>query len=113
MNRSRIIAPSRAGGGTRPLSGVNTYAGNTTISAGTLEGGVSGSIPGNVTASAGTLQLDNASALASGATLTLATSPGAGAVNLNFSGTHPIVRLNFGATSKAQGTWGATGSGAT
>jgi autotransporter-associated beta strand protein len=113
QNSSGTIALTKAGSGTLTLSGVNTYAGNTTISAGTLEGGVSGSIPGNVTASAGTLQLDNASAMASGATLTLATSPGAGAVNLNFSGTQPISALNFGATSKAQGTWGATGSGAT
>ena len=101
---------AKTGSGTMHLDSANTYSGGTTISAGTLEGGVAGSIPGNVTNSAGTLKLDNASAMASGATLALASSPGAGAVNLNFSGTQTINALYFGTTQKAAGTWGASGA---
>jgi len=101
-----------AGGGTLTLSSSgNTYAGGTTINAGTLE--VSGSIAGNVTVNGGVLKLDNASALASTAVLTLAVSPATGAVNLSFSGSQTISALNFGASSLVAGTWGAIGSGAT
>jgi len=103
---------TKSGSATLTLSGANTYTGGTTITAGTLEGNVSGSIPGNVNNTGGTLKLDNATAMASSAALTLASTPAAGAVNLNFSGMQTIAALNFGATSKAQGTWGAAGSGA-
>src|SRR5258706_5447576 len=48
--------------------------------------------------------------MASGATLALAASPGAGAVNLNFSGTQTISALYFGTTQKAAGTWAASGA---
>lgn len=101
---------TKSGLGTMHLDTVNTYSGGTTVSAGTLEGGVASSIPGNVTATAGILKLDDASALASGATLTLAGSPSAGAVNLNFSGTQTISALYFGTTRKAAGTWAASGA---
>jgi autotransporter-associated beta strand protein len=101
-------ALSKTGLGTMRLGVANTYSGGTTISAGTLEGGVASSIPGNVTNNAGTLKLSNSSALASGATLALATSPAAGAVNLNYSGTQTINALYFGTTQKAAGTWTAS-----
>jgi autotransporter-associated beta strand protein len=101
---------TKAGSATLTLSGANTYTGPTTINAGTLEGGVSGSIPGNVTVNSGTLELDDPAAMASGATLTLASSPAAGAVNLNFSGTQTINALYFGTTRKAAGTWAASGA---
>src|ERR1035441_3361938 len=78
---------TKSGAGTMHLDAVNTYTGGTTLSAGTLEAGGSGSIQGNVTNSVGTLKLDNASAMASSASLALASSPASGAVNLNFSGT--------------------------
>ena len=103
-------ALSKTGLGTMRLGVVNSYSGGTTISDGTLEGGVSGSVPGNVTNNSGTLKLDNASALASGATLTLASSPGAGAVNLNFAGTQTINALYFGTTQQPAGTWAASGA---
>jgi len=103
-------ALAKTGLGTLHLDTADTYSGGTTLSAGTLEGSVSGSIPGNVTASAGTLNLASASALASGASLTLASSPAAGAVNLNFSGTQTINALYFGTTQKAAGTWAASGA---
>ena len=96
---------TKSGLGTMHLDTANSYSGGTTISAGTLEGSVASSIPGNVTANAGTLKLDNASALASGATLTLAGSPSAGAVSLSFSGAQTISALYFGTTRKAAGTW--------
>jgi autotransporter-associated beta strand protein len=103
-----LTLSSTAGGGKLTLSAANTYTGGTTIDAGTLD--VSGSIKGNVNNTGGTLKLDNASALASGATLTLASSPAAGAVNLSFSGTQNIGALYFGTTQKAAGTWAASGA---
>src|ERR1035437_7963100 len=87
---------AKTGLGTMLLNIANTYSGGTTISAGILEGGVAGSLPGNVTKNAGTLKLDAATALTSSATLALASSPAAGAVNLNFSGTQTINALCFG-----------------
>ena len=101
---------TKTGLGTMRLGSANTYSGGSTISAGTLEGGIASSIPGNVTNSAGTLKLDNASTLASSATLALASSPSAGAINLNFSGTQTVSALYFGATRKAAGTWAASGA---
>ena len=102
--------------GTLTLTKASAYTGGTIINGGTLDGNVAGSIPGNVTvnSTSGTaLELDSATAMSSGATLNLPTSPAAGAVYLNLSGgTQTIGALNFGATSMAQGTWGAIGSGA-
>ncbi len=98
--------------GTLTLTKTNNYTGLTTIDGGTLEGGVSGSIPTNVTLTAGVLKLSHASALASGTTLTLAGSPAVGAVNLNFTGTQTINALYFGTSQQGAGSWGALGSGA-
>lgn len=103
-------ALAKTGLGTMLLNIANTYNGGTTISAGTLEGGFAGSLPGNVTNNAGTLKLDAATALTPGATLALASSPGAGAVNLNFSGTQTVNALYFGGTRKAAGAWAASGA---
>jgi autotransporter-associated beta strand protein len=90
------------------LTKANTYAGGTTINAGTLN--VTGSIAGNVTVNGGVLKLGSTTALASGATLTLPGSPSASQVNLNFSGTQNIAALYFGTTQMAAGTWGASGA---
>jgi fibronectin-binding autotransporter adhesin len=101
---------TKSGAGTLTLSGANNYTGGTTVSGGTLEGTGAGSIPGNVNNPAGTLQLDNASAMASSANLTLASAPRAGAVNVNFAGTQNVAALYFGVTQKAAGTWAASGA---
>ncbi len=101
---------TKMGGSTLTLSGVNNYTGLTSISAGTLE--LSGSIAGNVNNSGGVLKLDGATSLASSATVTLAASPAAGAVNLNFIGTQTVSALFYGGVQKTAGTWGGTGSGA-
>ena len=71
-------AVAKAQTGTWKLTGVNTYTGGTTISAGTLE--VSGSVAGSVTNNSGVMTLDTASSLAS--TATLAASSGT-TINLN------------------------------
>ncbi|HZQ46706.1 MAG TPA: Ig-like domain repeat protein, partial [Verrucomicrobiae bacterium] len=100
---------TKIGNGTVKLNSANTYSLGTAISAGTLE--VAGSIAGNVTNNAGVLKIDNNTALASGATLTLAASPSANAVNLNFSsGTQTVNALYFGGIQKAAGTWAASGA---
>ena len=102
----------QSGTGTLSLSNAaNAYYGGTTVSNGTLNVNATGSIQGNVRVAAGVLQLDNAAALNPGAILTLASSPSAGAVNLNFSGVQTISALNFGTTSMPSGTYGALGNG--
>ncbi len=103
-------ALAKTGAGTMFLGATNTYNGGATIGGGILEGGVPSSIPGSVTASGGTLKLDSASAMKSSATITLAASPPAGAVNLNFSGTQTVSAFYFGTTQKAAGTWAAFGA---
>jgi autotransporter-associated beta strand protein len=102
---------TQSGTGTLTLSNANTYYGGTTVSAGTLQITNTGSILGNVTVSGGVLKLDNATALLPSATLTLASSPAAGAVNLNFSGVQNISALTFGSTPMPPGTYGALGNG--
>ncbi len=99
------------GPGTLKLTAVNTYTAGTMITGGTLE--VSGSIVGNVTNTAGVLKLDSSTALATSAILSLAASPAASAVNLNFTGSQTVNALYFGTVQQAAGTWGGTGSGAT
>ena len=94
------------------LSAANTYTGGTIINAGTLDGGVAGSIPGNVTVTgSGVLELDDPSAMSSVATLTLPASPSAPAVNLTFSGTPQTIGiLIIGSTAMPAGTYGASAS---
>jgi autotransporter-associated beta strand protein len=92
----------------------NNYGGGTLISAGTLQAASSGSLPGNVSVGTnGVLKLSASQAMSSSADLTLAGSPAAGAVKLNFSGTQTIHALYLGAALQAAGTHGGIGSGAT
>ena len=99
-----------AGGGTLTLSSSgNTYAGGTTINAGTLN--VTGAIAGNVWVNgAGILELSTTTALAATADLTLPATP-SGNVTLNLSGgTQTINALYFGSTPQLPGLWGASGT---
>ena len=105
-----------AGGGTLVLSADNsaTFSGPVTVNGGTLNGLAAGSLgSGNASVVSGVLKLSSATAMNSSASLTLPSSPGAGSVNLNFSGTQTVATLYFGSTRKAAGTWGAIGSTAT
>jgi fibronectin-binding autotransporter adhesin len=106
------IAVTKDGGGKWILNNANTYTGGTTITGGTLEVGASGSIQDSVTVNGGVFRLDNASAMQSSGNLTLPASPGAGMVELAFTGTQMIGALVFGSTPQAAGTWGSLSSGA-
>ncbi|GEM_PF-964831 len=102
----------QSGAGTLTLSNAaNAYSGGTTVSNGILNVNATGFIPGNVTVAGGVLLLGSPSALDSAAILTLAATPAAGTVNLNFSGVQTVSALNFGSTSMPPGTYGATGNG--
>lgn len=81
---------TKAGAGTLILSGTNTYAGTTTVSAGLLS-----------LASTGAVQSNTVLAVSSGAV-----------VNLNYSGNIELSSLVLNGVPQASGTHGATGSGA-
>ena len=108
-------ALTKAGSGTLVLSGANTYAGTTTVSAGLLDAAAAGSLgTSNVLVAGGAaLRLDAVGAIGSSANLTL--NSGTLPVNLNFAAVSTIRALSFdgGATLQELGTWGATDSGAT
>lgn len=104
---------TQSGTGTLVLSGAETYAGGTLVSAGTLVISNSASVQGDVTVTGGTLVCSNASGLISAATLTLPSSSSLGTVALNYSGMMTIGALYFGSAPQPGGTYGAIGSGAT
>jgi autotransporter-associated beta strand protein len=82
---------TKTGTGRLCLSGVNTYAGETLVNAGTLV-------------------LDNANVLGTNATLSLVSSNGVcGKVNLNFSGTMNVGSLRLDGVLQS-GTWGSSSS---
>lgn len=80
---------TKTGAGTLALTGANTYAGDTSVEAGSLS--------------------ISSAFLANGADVRLATGA---ALNLNFIGTDVIDSLFIDGASQAVGTWGAIGSGA-
>lgn len=82
------LAVTKVGSGTWTLTGTNTYTGDTTVNAGVL------AVDGDALPNAGKLVINGGKVDPSGATEVVDT-------------------LFFGATQKASGTWGATGSGAT
>jgi len=107
---------TKFGSGKLALTAASTYAGGTSVAAGTLDVTVDGGLgSGNVNVSSGaTLILENgASSAYISPTANLVVSPGA-LVNLNFSGTDTIngLSLNGGATYVAPGTYGSSTSGA-
>ncbi len=82
---------TKTGAGRLCLSGVNTYAGDTLVKAGTLV-------------------LDNTNVLVTNATLSLVSSNGVcGKVNLNFSGTMNVGSLRLDGVLQS-GTWGSSSS---
>ena len=94
---------TKAGAGTLTLTGINTYAGGTTISAGTLQlgnGGTSGSITGNVTDN-GTLAFDRSDAVTFAGAIS-----GAGSVTQIGTGTTILTGTNTygGGTTISSGT---------
>ena len=101
------------GPGLVTLSAANTYAGGTTVRAGTLSVTDSGTLgTGSVSVEAGaTLSLATSSALSGNAALTLGESDDAfGYVQLTANATAKT--LDIGMRKMAKGTYGATGSGA-
>jgi fibronectin-binding autotransporter adhesin len=94
---------TKAGAGTLTLMGINTYAGGTTISAGTLQlgnGGTSGSINGNVIDN-GTLAFDRSDAVTFAGAIS-----GAGSVTQIGTGTTILTGTNTygGGTTISSGT---------
>ena len=82
---------TKNGGGTLTLNGPDTYTGNTTVNAGTL-------------------QINNPNGNNSTSTVTIAAR---GLLNLNYAGTDVVNKLYIGATQQAAGVYGNTASGAT
>jgi fibronectin-binding autotransporter adhesin len=108
-------ALTKTGTGRLYLSGANTYAGDTLVSAGTLIVAATGSIlnsPNVTVATNATLQLDNANALGANARLALVSLPGPvyGKANLNFSGTQTVAAVRFDGVLQAKGTYGSNSS---
>ena len=107
VNSSSATAVVKAQGGSWKLTATNTYTGGTTVNGGTLE--VSGAVPGSVTNNSGILTLDNASTLASNATLAVSSGT---TVNLNYSGTNAINALVIDGSLQVSGLWGPPSSAA-
>jgi autotransporter-associated beta strand protein len=108
-------ALTKTGTGRLYLSAVNTYAGDTLVSAGTLEVAATGSILNSPTVTVGqnaTLQTDSTNALGANATLALVSdglNANYGKANLNFVGTQTVAVLRFDGVAQG-GTWGSTSS---
>ena len=88
----------KQGAGTMTLSGINTYSGNTTVSAGTLS----------------LTRADSAADANTGndlSTVSIAAAAGA-TLDLAYTGTDEVDKLFIGGVQKAAGVWGAVGSGA-
>ena len=81
---------TKTGSGTLILSGANTYAGNTTVTNGTLSM-ITASLPGSASV-----------AIATGAVL-----------NLNFTGNNTVASFQINGVAQSSGTWGGLSSSAT
>ncbi len=100
------------------LTQANAYSGGTTISSASLTASHDGALgAGNVTLNGGNLKMELGALnnyIADTATLRLASTLAAEAVNLAYVGSDTITRLSLdgGTTYVTAGTWGAIGSGA-
>src|ERR1019366_1053643 len=104
-NNGGATALLKSGSGAWTLGGSNSYSGWTVISAGTLTVSTGATLGGgNLSVSSGTMcVLQNSNGISSAAQVYLN-----GTMNLAYTGTNTVKRLNIGGVLQSAGVWNAT-----